>query len=362
MRSLFLIVLIVAASSCGEVLASPPSTLKSTYGKLFDIGVAIPATGLNPAEQQLLTSNFTAVTPENCMKPQSTEPTEDHFTFAQADEFVAFAEKNGLKINGHTLVWHNQTPDWYFLDGSKPANRDLVLNRLRNHITTEVSRYRGKVYSWDVVNEVISDNPRDYLRKSKWFDSLGESYIADAFITGHAADPQAKLYLNDYGIESPVKRDKAIRLIRDLQSHHIPIDGVGIQGHWSLDRVPYQQIEDAIIAFHNLGLQVMITELDLDVVPRATNSADVNLKDKSGDDPYKTGCPPEVLQRQAEQYARLFALFKKHSDKISRVTFWGLHDGRSWLNTWPRKRTDYPLLFGVDLSPKPAFDAVMKEK
>jgi endo-1,4-beta-xylanase len=346
-------------SIVSAVRADPPATLKSVFGGKFDIGAAIGTVNFRPAEQDLLLKNFTTVTPENCMKPAAIEPREGQFTFDRADALVAFAGKNGLKVNGHTLLWHQQTPDWFFLDGDKPASRDLILKRLRNHITTEVARYRGKMYSWDVVNEVVSDDPKQYLRKSKWVDNLGEDFIADAFVTAHAADPSAKLYYNDYSIEQPNKRAKAIRLIRQLKSHHVPIDGVGIQGHWSLDRIPYQAIEDSIAAFHAEGLVVNITELDLDVVPRASQSADIGQQDSSTVDPYATGCPPEVLQREADQYAKLFTLFEKHADQMSRITFWGLDDGRSWLNGWPRKRTNYPLLFGRDLQPKPAFFAVL---
>ena len=340
---------------------SADATLKAAYGRWFDLGAAIPGGNLNKPERDLLCANFTTVTPENCMKPQETEPQEGRFTFGYADQLVSFAQENGLKVNGHTLVWHSSCPDWFFQDAGKTAGRDLVLKRMRNHITTVVCHFQGKVASWDVVNEALSDKPGEYMRPSKWFNSIGEDFVAEAFLAARKADPKVELYYNDYTIEMPDKRAKVLRLLRDLKQCQVPIDGVGIQGHWFLDQIPFQEIEDSIVAFHAAGVKVMITELDLDMVPRSGSGADVNQREHGGADPYANGCPPEVLKRQAEQYAKLFALFRKHSDKIARVTFWGLDDGHSWLNSWPRKRTNYPLLWARDLQPKPALAAVLAE-
>ena len=333
-------------------------TLKTAYGKLFAIGAAIPGPNLSEAEQTLLRTNFTTVTPENCMKPGATEPSEGVFTFEKADALVAFAQKNRLTVNGHTLLWHENCPDWFFLDGDKPAGRELVLKRMRNHIKTQAAHFRGKVASWDVVNEAMGGGG-DYLRKTKWLECIGADYIAEAYIAAHEGDPEAELYYNDYGIEYPEKRERTLRLIRELKARNVRLDGVGIQGHWEIDKIPYQNIEDSIIAFHAEGLKVMITELDMDVVSRAASGADAGQKEKGGEDPFANGCTQEVLQKQADQYRDLFALFRRHADKITRVTFWGLHDGRSWLNTWPRKRTNHPLLWGRNLLPKPAFTAVI---
>lgn len=336
------------------------STLQSAFGRRFDLGASIPGPNLTDAEQKLLLDNFSNITPEGCMKPHATEPEEGNYTFERADAFVAFAKAHGLKVNGHTLVWHYDCPDWFFVDTGKPADRQLVLQRMRDHIATEAGHFRGKVFSWDVVNEAIGDGP-EYLKKNKWLIGIGPSYVMEAFVAAQKADPGAELYYNDYGIERPAKRAKVLRLIHELKAARVRLDAIGIQGHWALDRIPYHDIEDAIIAFHDEGLKVMITELDIDMVARRTSGADTGKREAGADDPYANGVPPEVLTRQAEQYGKLFALFRKHSDKISRVTFWGLHDGRSWLNTWPRKRTNHPLLWDRNLQPKPAFAAVLKE-
>jgi endo-1,4-beta-xylanase len=342
------------------VAAGGSTTLREAYGNLFDVGVAIPSARLSDAERAKVCTNFTGITPENSMKADTVHPEEGRYDFRDADEVVKLAQRNNLKVNGHTLVWHSQCPDWFFSDAEKPADRDLVLKRMREHIQGVMAHFRGKVSSWDVVNEAIADD-EGYLRQSKWLDSIGEEYIAEAFTAAHTADPEAELYYNDYNIELPEKRAKALRLIRELKARNVPIDGIGIQGHWILDNVPFKEIEDTIVAFHREGLKVMITELDIDVVPRHS-AADVSDHETAGaNDLYANGCPPEVLQRQAQQYAELFAIFKKHADKIARVTFWGLDDGKSWLNDWPSKRTNYPLLWSRDLQPKPALDAILSE-
>lgn len=335
-----------------------PQTLRQAYADAFSIGVAIPASGLSAAEQELLVQHFNTVTPENCMKPRPMHPAENRYEFAAADALVQMAQASGLTVNGHTLVWHAQCPDWFFASASLPGGRRRVLRRLRDHIATVVGRYAGKVQSWDVVNEAIGDGDDD-LRKTKWLTSLGEGYLAEAFHAARKADPQAQLYYNDYSIEWPQKRAKTLRLIRDLKRRGAPIDGIGIQGHWELDKIPYAAIEEAIIAFHREGLAVAITELDIDVVPRQVGGADVSARQADQVDPFVNGLPPDVQKRLADQYGRLFALFYKHRDKIRRVTFWGLHDGRSWLNTWPCSRTNHPLLWDRSLQPKPAFRAVL---
>jgi len=329
------------------------------FGARFVIGAAIPGAELNEKERQLLFQHFGAVTPENNMKPGLVQPREGQFSFGPADRLVEMAVANDLFVNGHTLIWHQQCPDWFFLDGDRPAGRELVLARMRDHIAAVAGRYAGKVKSWDVVNEAIDDGS-GYLRQSKWLTQIGEDFIAEAFLAARRADPHAELIYNDYHIEGTAKRAKALRLIRELRQRNVPIDGIGIQGHWQLDRIPYAEIEEAIIAFHAEGMQVMITELDIDVVPRELSGADIGAGEKGGGDPFVLGLTPEVQLRLAEQYARLFALFFKHDDKISRVTFWGLHDGRSWLNNWPRRRTNHPLFWDRELQPKPAFSAVLR--
>ena len=361
--ALAIIGFLVPVKAHGESLAAGPQlgkadSLRTAFGRCFALGAAIPGSELNPAERQLLIKNFGTVTPENCMKPGPLHPAENRFDFAKADALVAMARAAGLTVNGHTLVWHQQCPDWFFTDNGQIAGRELVLRRMRAHIAAVAGHFAGKVRSWDVVNEAIDDG-NDYLRKSKWLTGIGEDFIAEAFIAARKADPKAELYYNDYSIERLPKRDKTLRLIRDLKQRRAPIQGIGIQGHWMIDHIPFKEIEESIIAFHAEGLKVMITELDIDVVARGAAGAESGARERNGGDPFAQGLPADVQQRLADQYAKLFALFLKHRDKVTRVTFWGLHDGRSWLNQWPSKRTNHPLLWDRSLQPKPAFSAVV---
>lgn len=322
--------------------------LKDVYQKSFAIGAAIPSPRMSAGELDLLKRNFSIITAENLMKPKYLHPAEDRFEFSKADEFMDFAKSNKLEVHGHTLVWHQQCPDWFFKDGDQPASREKVLERLNQHVSTIVGRYQGRIKSWDVVNEAIDNHKGENdLRQSPWFLATGGDYIAEAFRAARRADPGAILYYNDFDIEQPLKREKTLRLIRSLKEKKVPLDGIGIQGHWSLDKIELKDIETAILAFHAEGLRVSITELDMDVVTEKTG------------DPFAENFPPSASLKQAEQYAGLFRLFQKHADKIDRVTFWGLHDGQSWLNQFPRKRTNHPLLWARELSPKPALQSVI---
>jgi endo-1,4-beta-xylanase len=355
--------ILAGISFCGPSIAVSPSdgresSLKKAYSKYFVVGTAIPSVWLNQLERQLLVENFGTLTPEMCMNICEAHTSEDRYDFANADALVNMALASGLTVNAQTLLYHYKCPDWFFVDGNQPASRELVLKRTRAHIAAVAGHFSGRVVSWDVVNEVIGGG-KDYLRKTKWLECIGEDYIAEAFIAARQADPKAELYFNDYSIESQPRRDKALRLIRDLKKRGASIQGIGIQGHWIIDKVPYEDIEDAILAFHAEGLKVAITELDIDVVGRKKGGAEIAAREGTTYNPYIDGLPDEVQQRLADQYARLFALFLKHHDKISRVSFWGLHDGRTWLNSWPYTRINHPLFWDRTLQPKPALAAVL---
>lgn len=341
--------------------AKTPS-LKDAYRQEFLIGSALGGKlpGFYSAgEVALIVSQFNAATPEWCMKSRPIHPREDEWRFEDADAFVRFCGEHHIVPFGHALVWHEDCPDWFFEDGNQPASRELVLRRLRDHIHTEVGRYKGRIRGWDVVNEAISDRADEYLRKTKWLASIGDDYIVQAFRFAHEADPDVTLQYNDYEIESEPKRSKAVRLIKSLQDAKIPIAAVGIQGHWSLDHVPYADLEKAINTFQAMGLKVMISELDLDVLPRKIAGNPEAQQEKRAEMARPGPCPPDVLRRQAEQYGRLFELFRKHRDVITRVSFWGIDDAHSWLNGWPFRRYNHPLLFDREGKPKPAFYSVI---
>lgn len=335
-------------------------SLRERFADAFEIGVALGGKlpkDYSPAELELIGQHFNNITPENCMKPGPIHPEEKRYDFALMDALVDFAREYWLNVTGHCLVWHQQCPDWIFEDQGKPASRELVLQRTREHIRQVLTRYRSGLQGIDVVNEAIDDGA-DYIRKSKWTECVGEDYVEMAFRYACEFGEGIRLYYNDYNIELPEKREKAIRLVRDLKGKGLRVDAIGIQGHWMLDKVPFAEIDKAIGEFAALGCKVMITELDLDVVRRETRGANTAAGEAGSDDPFANGCSDEVLKRQAQQYQELFRLFEKHRKHVTRVTFWGLHDGRSWLNTWPRKRTNHPLLFDRQCKAKPAVAAV----
>jgi endo-1,4-beta-xylanase len=342
--------------------------LKELFEGSFIIGTALNAdqvSGAEPRALEIVKTHFNSITAENDMKWSHIQKQPGEVDFEGADRFVNLGEENGFFVVGHTLVWHQQTPDWVFLDESgKWANRETLLRRMRDHILTVVTRYKGRVQGWDVINEAVDDSGQ--MRKSLWLQIIGEDYVEKAFEYAHQADPDAKLYYNDYSLYFPEKREGVIRLIRDLQAKGIQVDGIGMQGHWGLDYPEKpEEIEASIIAFSELGVEVMITELDVNVLPLPGDQrgADISLKFelKNGLNPYPDGLPDSIQTELAERYALYFKIFQKHSEKISRVTIWGIEDGQSWLNYWPvRERTNYPLLFDREYQPKPAFYAVAR--
>ena len=315
--------------------------------------------GKDTAAVRIIKQQFNAVTPENCMKAEIIQPGWDKYNFDLADKLVAFAKKNNIKINAHNLIWHSQLPA--FMHHMQSA--DSVRQYFVNHITKVASRYDGKVYSWDVVNEALNEDGT--LRKDIFLDKLGDDYIVEAFRLAQKASPHSQLYYNDYNIEQPKKRAGAIDLIKKIQAAGVRIDGVGIQGHWKSGAVPMTDIEESIKEFSALGIKVMFTELDLSVLPNPWDktTADVSATAQGSKkmNPYTNGLPDSAQQLLTKSYADLFTLFMKYKKDISRVTFWGVNDGESWLNGFPiRGRTNYPLLFDRNFKPKPAFYSVIE--
>jgi len=350
----------------------PPSipALAELYADSFRIGVALNADqikGADASDRHVIETHFNSFTAENAMKWEELQPIEGEFNFQHADALVALGERNNATVIGHTLLWHNQTPDWVFQDvNGNPASRELVLARLRTHIETVVGRYQGRIHGWDVVNEAFEDDGSG--RESPWRAALGDDYVAETFAIVHAVDPDAHLYYNDYNLYKPAKRDATVALVKSLQARGIPIHGVGIQGHYGLDHPPLDQLEDAIVAFGELGVEVMITELDVSVLPfpdAGDWGADlsVNFALSAELNPYVDGLPDDVRRQQDAHFRDLFALFLRHRDQLGRVTFWNLNDATSWKNNWPmRGRTDYPVIFDRQNQPKSAFHALVELK
>lgn len=354
------LLLLATTAGLAHAETSEPS-LRELAAPAIRIGVAMEAAHLDgvPARAALLRQHFNTVTPENSMKWASVQPDEGVFTFKQADAIADLAGQHDAWLVGHTLVWQHQTPDWVFQN----ATRDVLLRRMRDHIHTVVGRYRGRVKGWDVVNEAINQQG-ELKTESPWHRIIGPDYIEHAFRFAHEADPDAELYYNDYLLEMPAKREGTLRLVKRLKAAGLRIDGVGMQGHYGL-KANIAETEKTIVALHAAGVDVMVTELDISVLPAAWQHIGADIaamfEYRAELDPYADGLPPAIARQQADVYRDLFALFVKHRDKMSRVTFWGLDDASSWLNHWPiRGRTDYPLLFDRNAQPKPAFHAVVE--
>lgn len=330
--------------------------LKDYYKNYFPIGVAVSPRALKTDEAQLILQQFNSVTPENALKMGPIHPTENNYDWRGADSIVAFALRNHLRIRGHTLAWHNQSPRWFFTDSTgKTVSKEVLLQRLKEHITTVVSRYKGKIYAWDVVNEVISDKPDEYFRPSEFYKICGEEFVTKAFQWAHEADPDAILFYNDYNEINPVKREKIFRLVKSLKDAGVPIHGLGLQGHWAINEPSKGQLDSTLKRFSELGVTLQITELDISVYPKEHTARERKATDVNA------VFTAEREQKQMEAYAMCFALFRKYKNVISGVTFWNISDRDSWLDNFPVKgRKDYPLLFDKNLEPKKAFWQVVK--
>ncbi|WP_311240320.1 MULTISPECIES: endo-1,4-beta-xylanase [unclassified Xanthomonas] len=359
-----------AAARCDTAATS----LKHAYADGFLLGTAVNAdivSGKDAAAAALVACHFNAVTPENVMKAEVVAPRPGVFDFRAADAFADYAQRNHLFVVGHTLVWHNQTPDWFFVDAQgKPNSSAAQIERMRAHIAGVAGRYVGKVQAWDVVNEIIDEDGS--YRSTNWVQRVGDgdTVVRNAFTFAQRYAPDAELYYNDFNAWRPAKRDGIVRMVKMLQQSGIRIDGVGMQGHWGLDYPSLRDIEDAIDAYAALGIKVMITELDVDVLPLTKEGQVIGTgmahkqfqlpEFKRFLDPYRDGLPPAVQAQLRDRYAELFALFWRKRDKLARVSVWGVSDGMSWKNDYPVPgRTNYPLLFDRNHQPKPALDAVL---
>lgn len=328
--------------------------LKDYYKKFFPIGVAVGPSNLSGDEAQLILKQFNSLTPENAMKMGPIHPEENRYYWKDADSIVDFAQRHGLKVRGHNLCWHNQTPRWIFKDSTgKNVSKELLLQRLKDHITTVVNRYKGKIYAWDVVNEAVSDDSTQFLRNSLWYQICGKGFIAKAFEYAHAADPKAILFYNDYNTERPDKRERIYKMLKELIDEGVPVQGIGLQAHWSINNPTRSELEKSIKLFSSLGLKVQITELDISVYAGRQGGQMIRNQSDTA-----SAFTPEMEQKQMEQYKMAFEVFRKYKKYITGVTFWNLSDRHSWLDF--RGRKNYPLLFDKNLKPKKAYWEVVK--
>jgi endo-1,4-beta-xylanase len=354
-----LCVLLCAAAA----LAAETPPLRSVAPRGFRIGAAINRTqsaGGDARAIAIVIRQFNTVTAENDLKWEKVHPEPNRYDFEPADRYVDFGTKNGMFVVGHVLLWHQQTPGWVFAgEGGKKLDRETALTRLKTHIDAVVGRYKNRIGGWDVVNEALEEDGT--LRKTPWLEAIGEDYVGKAFEFAHEADPEAELYYNDYNLWKPAKRDAAIRLVQGLAAKGRRVDGIGEQGHWGVDDPPLEAIDAALAAIRASGTTPLITELDMDILPRDPDmwGADLEKKAKirAATNVYPDGLPAAAQQRLARRYADVFTLFLRHG--VGRVTFWGVTDATTWLHDFPIPgRVNYPLLWDHAGRGKPALDAV----
>ena len=354
-RRLFFVFALLMALSCHNSNDAqsnkPPKALKEYYHDFFPVGVSVSPASLRTAEAKLVEYHFNSITPENVMKMGRIHPKENEYYWKEADSIVAFAKRHKMKIRGHTLVWHQEVPDWFFKDASgNTVAKDVLLQRLKDHITNVVKRYKGDVYAWDVVNEAISNDADTFYRQSMFYKICGEAYIAKAFEWAHAADPGALLFYNDYNETDAVKRNKIIQMVQQLRAKGVPIHAIGLQAHWNIFEPSKKQLKETIEAFAATGLALQITELDVSIYPKELHPEQKSAKD------FDNTFNAAMEEKQAKQYKMFFEVFRKNKQYITGVTFWNISDSHSWLDNFPiRNRKDHPLLFDENLRPKKAF-------
>jgi endo-1,4-beta-xylanase len=351
----------------GHVRSMDAVALRDEFKAAFKVGAAVNEnqfSGRDTAGVRVIRRQFNTISPENVLKWEVVHPRPGTFDFSRGDRYVEFGESTGMFIVGHCLVWHSQTPTWVFQDAAgKPLTRDALLERMHEHIATVVGRYKGRIKGWDVVNEALNEDGT--MRRSQWYDIMGDDFIIKAFQFAHEADPAAELYYNDYSLENAAKRRGAIALVNKLKAAGVAITAVGSQSHDKMDWPTVAQQDSTIVELAATGVKVNISEFDVDVLPPATQNrgADVSLRGTLDPrtNPYPNGLPDSIQTALANRYASLFRVFLAHRNVMDRVTFWGVGDADSWLNNWPvRGRTSYPLLFDRQDRPKPAFDAVVR--
>ena len=324
--------------------------LKDAYKDYFTIGVAVNQRNVtNPDQMALIRQQFNSITAENDMKPQPTEPSEGQFNWAGADRIANFCRQNGIRLRGHCLMWHAQVGRWIYEDADgKPLEKEEMFRRMREHIHAVVSRYKDIVYCWDVVNEAMTDdrNATDPYRQSPMYKIAGDEFIANAFRYAREADPQALLFYNDYNETDPVKSQRIYEMVKKMKANGVPIDGIGMQGHYNIYGPQEEEIDRALTLYRQVVKHIHVTELDVRANEEMGGQLQFSQEGMTVSD--------SLRQHLADQYARIFRVLRKHKDVIDNVTFWNLSDRDSWLGA-----RNYPLLFDTDYKPKKAYDYVL---
>lgn len=364
--TLFASMLVVSCGNGKQATITEEPALKDVFGDKFLIGVAVnvrQSSEVDTASVKIIKKHFNSIVAEDCMKSANIHPEEDRYNFEQADQFVKFGQENNMAIIGHCLIWHSQLAPWFCVDQKgNNVSAEVLKQRMKDHITTIVTRYKGKIKGWDVVNEAIEEDGS--YRKTKFYEILGEEYIPLAFQYAHEADPDAELYYNDYGMNVPERRDAVVKLVNSLKAKGLRIDAVGMQGHMGMDYPTIEDFEASMLAFAGTGVKVMITEWDMSALPTVKRSANISdtVTFRKAMNPYPEALPDSVSAVWNARMKAFFNLFLKHADIVERVTAWGVSDGDSWKNNFPvRGRKEYPLLFDRNYEMKPFLKELINE-
>ncbi len=318
--------------------------LKDAYKDYFDIGVAVNMRNVSePGQMELIKRNFNSVTAENAMKPQSTQPEKGRYTWGQADRIANFCRENGLKMRGHTLMWHAQIGEWMYRDSlGNLLPKEAFYRNMREHIFSIVNRYKDVVYCWDVVNEAVADGGQNPYRNSAMYQIAGDDFIKQAFRYAREADPDALLFYNDYNAALPGKRDRIYNMVKQMKAEGVPIDGIGMQGHYNIYGPGMEEIETAITKYAELVDNIHFTEVDI--------RANVDMGGQLQFNRDSIQISPDVQAKHDAQYVGLFEVLRRHKDVVKSVTFWNLSDRDSWVGAH-----NYPLLFDRNYQPKRSY-------
>lgn len=364
--TLFASMLVVSCGNGKQATITEEPALKDVFGDKFLVGVAVnvrQSSEVDTASVKIIKKHFNSIVAEDCMKSANIHPEEDRYNFEQADQFVKFGQENNMAIIGHCLIWHSQLAPWFCVDQKgNNVSAEVLKQRMKDHITTIVTRYKGKIKGWDVVNEAIEEDGS--YRKTKFYEILGEEYIPLAFQYAHEADPDAELYYNDYGMNVPGRRDAVVKLVNSLKAKGLRIDAIGMQGHMGMDYPTIEDFEASMLAFAGTGVKVMITEWDMSALPTVKRSANISdtVTFRKAMNPYPETLPDSVSAVWNARMKAFFNLFLKHADIVERVTAWGVSDGDSWKNNFPvRGRKEYPLLFDRNYEMKPFLKELINE-
>lgn len=375
--------LIAAQCSVSTLCAQ---TLKDAYRDYWYTGVSVnqwevaaeqnaknehDVTGFVASDQTanwaVVEKNFNTVVAENCMKAEVIHPKEGVYDFTLADQFVEKSLAAGMRVHGHVLIWHSQCPYWFHHDEKgNLVSKEVLKKRMKEHITTIMAHYKGRVTSWDVVNEAFEDDGS--FRNSAFYQILGEDFIPLAFQYAHEADPSAELYYNDFSMNKPTKVEGVCKFFRPLIDKGMPIDAIGMQGHMILEdgaQTIINQYDHSIKTIASLGVKTFFSELDLSVLPNPYGFSGANVSDRFAYrpevDPYKDGVPADKQAEIDQFWVDFYKMLITHKDDIIRLNYWCTNDGNSWKNDFPiRGRHDYATLVDRNNNMKPVVQRIIE--